>query len=558
MGQTNSQRISCAQAPRAPLVGPGNRGHGTSPSHAVLSGVDGAGDVTAAYNSVAPITPVANWSRRRRADASRALAVPGSVTVQDLAVNAGGRRRLLRPRAGPTSGSATGTASAARPQLARSPDSTCDDYHGRHQRGGHGRRHLPGRRPVWAATRTATTIGRPRDRQQAVTTRRGADTRSHGRRSTAAGNAYAAFTSATAPASFVRTALRPPGGGWQESGDLSTTQPLLGRAGADRRQPRRRGAARLEAAAPACQRSIQARSARRATGIWGPVETVNDAGADVPVAAICDDGSGVAPGSARRTGGNIGQARIREPGAGGVWGDIHNLNALHTRTTRSRRSRPTAQRLRHVSAPYDGTGQAAAVSAYDVAPPTVSRLRVTGTLLAGDPLVLGVNATDEWSAVGTPAWTFGDGGTGTGLTPAHIYTTAGTYTAHVTVTDGSGNSSARTSPSSCRSRSPRSRATKFTAKWKQQQHQRHARRDGHSAARRQLRHRRHEGQDVAQPPLAKLPAGAFTHTFKLTAKFLPGHLQRRARPGVPATQITAAAGRPRSTRRPRASSTSPS
>jgi hypothetical protein len=91
---------------------------------------------------------------------------------------------------------------------------------------------------------------------------------------------------------------------------------------------------------------------------------------------------------------------------------------------------------------------------------------VTGTLLAGDPLVLGVNATDEWSTPGTPAWTFGDGGTGSGLTPVHIYAAAGTYTAHVTVTDSSGNSASQDVSVTVGSAQATLTSAKFSGKWK--------------------------------------------------------------------------------------------
>jgi PKD repeat protein len=47
-------------------------------------------------------------------------------------------------------------------------------------------------------------------------------------------------------------------------------------------------------------------------------------------------------------------------------------------------------------------------------------------------------STDQDGTVDSYAWDFGDGGTGTGATPAHTYTTAGEHTVVLTVTDNSG------------------------------------------------------------------------------------------------------------------------
>ncbi len=49
----------------------------------------------------------------------------------------------------------------------------------------------------------------------------------------------------------------------------------------------------------------------------------------------------------------------------------------------------------------------------------------------------GNGSTDDVGIV-SYAWTFGDGGTGTGATPSHTYATAGTYQVRLTVTDGGG------------------------------------------------------------------------------------------------------------------------
>jgi PKD repeat protein len=47
-------------------------------------------------------------------------------------------------------------------------------------------------------------------------------------------------------------------------------------------------------------------------------------------------------------------------------------------------------------------------------------------------------SSDPDGTIATYSWTFGDGGTATGVTPSHTYTAAGTYTATLTVTDNQG------------------------------------------------------------------------------------------------------------------------
>jgi PKD repeat protein len=50
----------------------------------------------------------------------------------------------------------------------------------------------------------------------------------------------------------------------------------------------------------------------------------------------------------------------------------------------------------------------------------------------------GSGSTDSNGTITSYAWDFGDGGTGTGITPSHTYSTAGTYTVSLTVTDNNG------------------------------------------------------------------------------------------------------------------------
>ncbi len=60
--------------------------------------------------------------------------------------------------------------------------------------------------------------------------------------------------------------------------------------------------------------------------------------------------------------------------------------------------------------------------------------------VAEDSLVSfnGTLSADVGGSISTYSWNFGDGGTGSGATPTHIYTTSGTYVATLTVTDNCG------------------------------------------------------------------------------------------------------------------------
>ena len=65
-------------------------------------------------------------------------------------------------------------------------------------------------------------------------------------------------------------------------------------------------------------------------------------------------------------------------------------------------------------------------------------------VVAGQTVVFSVGATDSAGATLTYTWDFGDGTTGTGSTPSHVYLLPGTYIATVTVTDSLGNTSSAT------------------------------------------------------------------------------------------------------------------
>jgi len=79
--------------------------------------------------------------------------------------------------------------------------------------------------------------------------------------------------------------------------------------------------------------------------------------------------------------------------------------------------------------------------------PTVGTVSAspTSTLVGTNTSVsFSAQASDKESDPLTFSWDFGDGGTGTGSTATHVYTSAGTFTARVSVSDGKSSSSGQT------------------------------------------------------------------------------------------------------------------
>lgn len=76
----------------------------------------------------------------------------------------------------------------------------------------------------------------------------------------------------------------------------------------------------------------------------------------------------------------------------------------------------------------------------NTAPTAVATAACTGLDCAFDA----AGSTDADGRVAAYAWSFGDGASGTGVTPRHTYAAAGTYTATLTVTDNEGATSSTT------------------------------------------------------------------------------------------------------------------
>ena len=81
-------------------------------------------------------------------------------------------------------------------------------------------------------------------------------------------------------------------------------------------------------------------------------------------------------------------------------------------------------------------------------PPTAGGVTASpsATLLGTDtPIAFTVQGSDLDNDPLTYSWDFGDGGAGSGASPTHIYTAAGTFTAKVTISDGKASVSSQTS-----------------------------------------------------------------------------------------------------------------
>jgi hypothetical protein len=341
----------------------------------------------------------------------------------------------------------------------------------------------------------------------------------------AAGNVFSAFTyDAGGGVMIVRTGYRPGGGGWQESQNLSpaTAGSVASFPDVALNAP---GAALLVwKQVGTGLNNVSGRLGTTGTGIWGPIETVNAFGPDVPVAAIADNGIAVAAWEHDTGGNNVDQARVRSAGAAGTWGDIHDLDALHANDTAVSLSADGPGDFATISAPFSAAlaYKPALVSVYDAAPPVVTPA-VTGNLSAGGTVTLAATATDAWSTAGTPAWAFGDGGSGAGSSVPHVYSAAGTYTAHVTVSDASGNTFGTDVPVVVKEAAKATLVgAKFRAKWKQSRVSGTLLVTGTTPITGTYAFNISKGTTRKIHVSLKLNAGPFSRSIRLPVKFLPG------------------------------------
>lgn len=83
------------------------------------------------------------------------------------------------------------------------------------------------------------------------------------------------------------------------------------------------------------------------------------------------------------------------------------------------------------------------VRGFDATAPVLSGVTIPSGARAGlPPAAFAASASDVWGPV-TLSWAFGDGSSGSGGAPTHVYMSRGTFTATVTATDAAGNSSSQ-------------------------------------------------------------------------------------------------------------------
>jgi len=347
-----------------------------------------------------------------------------------------------------------------------------------------------------------------------------------------AGNALAAFTYRTSAfAIILRTARRPATGGpWIPSEDLSPTTPMEG-AGEPEIVANPSGfAALVWKQVPAGSNglgSIKALYGTTIAGMKGQAEDVSDVldvdagGTFGPAAAIGDDGSVVAVWQRMATGEPVWTvASVRSPGAAGTWGPLHSINPSTTPAVSI--SSDGLGDYAVLVAPSDGTSSPVQLSFYDTAPPILTPAPGGDfDALAHIQTTLTTVATDAWSSVGVPAWTFGDGATGSGLSVTHAYP-AGRYGGQVSVTDAAGNvGTAQFSATATQAKATLARA-RFTATWKRSRVRGTLTISGRAPVAGRYTLNVARGKKRRIHVTIALPAGAFSRVIPLPGTLFPG------------------------------------
>jgi hypothetical protein len=517
----------------------------------VYVGVDGSGNVTAAWSTgnggpMNPsVTSIATWPATSATPTvqildTSLLPTPEPVYINDLAVDSAGQAVLaglagdfdmvLGYRASPTG------AWAYNQKMGVSGSLALQDPHVAINDTGNAVVSYHTTATIWASRRNAFA-----DWGSVETVAAAGNAESRSVAIDAAGNTYVAFAVGTGPSDVsAGAAFRPVGGDWSLQYPLSP-QGSTFVAREVTVAINKTGAAFLTwsqtGPAPA-DSSINGRPG--SNGVWGAIERVSEMGPDFPATVVGGDGTVLTvwehnPGADPLTG----FARMRSPA--GVWGDLRPLSAPYTGFAAPNAATDGRGHFAVVTAPQLGTAKQVMLSTFDSVAPAVSPISVSGSALAGAATGLSVTATDEWSAIPTVTWAFGDGGAGAGTAVSHAYASAGSYTATVTVVDAAGNAATRQLVLTISAAQSTLTTARFAAKWKQ------SRVKGTLIVNGSAPRAGTYDIDVSKGTSRKihasftLPAGPFSRTLKLPAKLAPGSYHVALLPSFPATQVKPAA-----------------
>jgi PKD repeat protein len=220
----------------------------------------------------------------------------------------------------------------------------------------------------------------------------------------------------------------------------------------------------------------------------------------------------------------------------GAWGDLRPLSGEYTGYADPH---PATDGRDFVVAasPQLGALKQVLVSVFDPVPPVVAPIAVSGSTTAGDATTLSATATDTWSAIPTATWAFGDGAIGTGLSASHAYANAGSYTATLTVIDAAGNATARSIALTIAAAQSTLTTATFSGKWTASRIKGTLLVKGTAPRAGTYAVDVFSGATRTLHSSLTLPAGAFSNTLKLPAKFLPGTYRVALVPGFPATVV---------------------
>jgi hypothetical protein len=186
-----------------------------------------------------------------------------------------------------------------------------------------------------------------------------------------------------------------------------------------------------------------------------------------------------------------------------------------------------------ISSQGDGAPVDARVSVLDTQPPGFAAATVPATGTTGQPVAMSATALDAWSGLGTgqPSWSFGDGATGAGAAVTHTYAAAGSYTVTIGVVDGVGIAGTPVTRSIVVTNPPVPPPPVTTVKkpvlkiaWKSSRLVGSVKLTGTVGAATSLTfsYRKHGAKKLAGSSTAKVAAGIWSHTLKLSPGLTPG------------------------------------